>query len=413
MNIAIIPEGPIGFDGESYTNSEGEGWYIDSLAKYFDIIEIYAYAFHKSDAGFSTTSYYNFKSSNIKIFELPLYRNSNARFLRKILQLTKVTLVFLRNMRKWDLMYLFIPGYPSAIAYLLNQILFKKPYIVYAASDWSKEESALIYHWKGIWGRIFFSVYHRVNLIIEKQIIKNANFVLVAGRKAYERYKKWQFAVFETVPRLNWNAIQIYHREDTCIKKPTVLLYVGYLYARKGINFLIESLSILIKKGFGDVILKIAGDGEQRDYLEKLSFDLGIKENIHFLGYLPNGPLLFKEYEDADIFVFPSLGEGFPRVLYEAMSQSLPIVTTNVGGIPYKMKHEENALLVPPMDPKAIADAVERIMSDGNLRRNLIRNGREFMQELIEKNDGGKQFYSLVKEHCIAYTPKQKAVRGG
>ena len=72
-----------------------------------------------------------------------------------------------------------------------------------------------------------------------------------------------------------------------------------------------------------------------------------------------------------------SLSEGTPRVLVEARARSLPVVATNVGGIPSSVTDGEDGLLVPPRDPAAIARGISRIVGDEDLRTQLIRNGLE------------------------------------
>src|SRR5262249_18614241 len=83
-------------------------------------------------------------------------------------------------------------------------------------------------------------------------------------------------------------------------------------------------------------------------------------------------------YRDYDVFVLPTLpGEGIPRVLLEAMSGGVPIVTTRVAGIPSLVEHEANGLLVDAPTADALAAAVQRVVTDTSLRRRLIASGYE------------------------------------
>ena len=87
---------------------------------------------------------------------------------------------------------------------------------------------------------------------------------------------------------------------------------------------------------------------------------------------LPQVLALAREH---DLFVLPTLpGEGVPRVLLEAMASGLPIVVSDVAGVPTLVQHEVNGLLVPPADPAAIAAAIERLIRDGDLRRRADRD---------------------------------------
>ncbi|MDD5773362.1 MAG: glycosyltransferase [bacterium] len=399
MKLTIIPEGPVAFNGKDYLNSEGEGVYIDSLSKYFDEVIVYAYAFHKGDLWYDSACNYKFQSNNIKIVELPLCRGRNISVLSKAIQIIKVAKIVMKDINKWDMIYLFIPGYPSAVVSVINTV-FHKPYFVYVAFDWcNKDMMELMFRWKGIVKKIIFPVYYRANVWFEKKIISNAIFVLTAGSLLYNRYIERGKNVAETIPRLNWTQIKLFKRNDTCRNLPLIFLFVGSLSKYKGAKYLIEACSLLKSRGISDIKIRIVGTGDQKFELEELVDKFGIKDKIEFLGHISNGPELYKMYREADIFIFPTLGEGFPRVLYEAMSQSIPIVTTNVSGIPYKMKHEENALLVLPRDAEAIADAVERLVNDGELRRKMISGGYKFMEQMIQNNDGGKQVYDLLQKH--------------
>ena len=117
-------------------------------------------------------------------------------------------------------------------------------------------------------------------------------------------------------------------------------------------------------------------------------------------GHIANGDQVIQEYRNADIFVLPTLGgEGFPRVLYEALSQSLPIVTTNVCGIPRKLIPNELGLFAPPGDLEAMSNQIERLIKDSSLRQKLINNGLSFMQNLKGQSDGGQQVANLYYEH--------------
>jgi glycosyltransferase involved in cell wall biosynthesis len=402
MRLAIIPEGPISSDGKEYLNSEMEGYYVDRVADHFDKVTIYAYALHNGDPEYAWTCQYHFRSQSIRVKELPLVRSEGMNVLRKLVQLFRVGIVILRNMHKDDLLYLFLPGYPSVVAFFINK-LFRKPYFVYAASDWGRDQSLFMFRWQGVFRRVCFPVYWRINEWLERRIVKGAMFALVAGGMSYERYSRWNSNVFEVVPRLNWTQVKLHERRDTCQTLPIQLLYVGGLIHLKGIRFLIEAVHALQSRGKRDVRATIVGTGELRDELEKLASQFGVQDRVKFVGHVPNGPELFAIYRSSDIFVFPSMGEGFPRVLYEAMSQSLPIVTTNVSGIPHRMKHEINALLVDPGQPAQIANAVERMIEDGELRRKLIAGGYSFMRKLVENSDGGRQVDELLRRHCDRY----------
>ena len=102
---------------------------------------------------------------------------------------------------------------------------------------------------------------------------------------------------------------------------------------------------------------------------------LGISNNITFHGKKKLGPDLNQYYRNSDIYVLPSYHEGFPRTIWEAMSNSLPVIATNVGGIPFYLKSKKHAILIEPKNSNAIAKAIELLINHDNLREKIISNG--------------------------------------
>jgi glycosyltransferase involved in cell wall biosynthesis len=136
-----------------------------------------------------------------------------------------------------------------------------------------------------------------------------------------------------------------------------VVLSVGRLSREKGQEHLVRAAV-----GWpGRPRLVIVGDGPDRPRLERLTRELGCADTVVFAGLTPN---VAPFYQLADVFVLPSLSEGSPNVLLEAMAAGLPIVATDVGGIPEIVADGVNALLVPPRDVEALACAVKMLLSD-------------------------------------------------
>lgn len=170
---------------------------------------------------------------------------------------------------------------------------------------------------------------------------------------------------------------EIHPREDTCTGPIARVLTVSFLRPEKGIEYLVEAFGLLPAAAPAELHLVGSSDRYEayRTRLEARIAALGLQARVHFHGHVPLGAPLFAELQKADIFVLPTLSEGTPRVLVEARAQGLPVIASNVGGIPTSVRHEYDGLLVPPRDPAALATAIQRLLSDGELRRRLIRNG--------------------------------------
>ncbi|MCJ7693869.1 MAG: glycosyltransferase family 4 protein, partial [Anaerolineaceae bacterium] len=127
-----------------------------------------------------------------------------------------------------------------------------------------------------------------------------------------------------------------------------------------------------------DVTLDLVGWPEEGtgiiDNIMTHSLESNIGDRIHYHGYKPVGPELFEFYKNADIYIIASqTSEGFPRTIWEAMAHSLPVVATRVGSIPDFI--EGMAELVEPKNSQAIADGVEKIITDGAIRKEYIKLG--------------------------------------
>ena len=185
-----------------------------------------------------------------------------------------------------------------------------------------------------------------------------------------------------------------FHRKDTCQSHPFHLLYTGRITRTKGLLELIEAVNMLIKQGY-KVVLDMVGPLVKGDpVLDEIVYwakDWGIEDRIIYHGYLSFGPDLFQFYQNADIYVLPSYFEGFPRAIWEAMANSLPVVSTSVGSIPSFIS--DAAVLVPPKDVIALFKAIKKLIINPELRQRLIVKG----QELARANTMDARVREMVK----------------
>ncbi len=150
------------------------------------------------------------------------------------------------------------------------------------------------------------------------------------------------------------------------IGRPVELLSVGRLDPEKAPEMLLEALARLEERTPGEYRLTIVGDGQLEDDLRAEAERFG--GAVRFRGHVPNGPELFELYRASDVFVHVARTEGLPQVLTEAQAAGLPLVATDVGGVRAGLGGGAEALLVPPNDPEALAAAIARLASDGDLR---------------------------------------------
>ncbi|CAO3431647.1 glycosyltransferase family 4 protein [Azospirillum doebereinerae] len=159
-------------------------------------------------------------------------------------------------------------------------------------------------------------------------------------------------------------------RDDTLTEntRPVRLLFLGRLIKLKGIDVLLNALASPVCRDKPWEVT-IAGDGDLETY-RALAADLGIADRVRFTGWLDQKGCR-RELAGADVLVQPSMFEGLPMSVLEAMAEGLTIVATPVGSVPDAIADGETGLLVPPGDTAALADALARVIDCPALRRNL------------------------------------------
>lgn len=155
-----------------------------------------------------------------------------------------------------------------------------------------------------------------------------------------------------------------------------VLMSVGSLKPVKGIDLLLRSVAPVMRT-HAQAELVVVGDGPDRGALQLLARELDIADRVQFVGLRADVDALLRA---ADALVLSSRSEALPTVLLEAMATGLPIVATNVGGVPEIVNAERSGLLVAPEDAAALASALARVVADEALRRTMGTRGREIVE---------------------------------
>jgi glycosyltransferase involved in cell wall biosynthesis len=174
-----------------------------------------------------------------------------------------------------------------------------------------------------------------------------------------------------------WRPIQ--PRETT--GRPARLLFVGGNFKRKGGHVLLDAFRDVLS---GRCELDVVTDGE-------VPGAAGLVR-VH-RGLTPDDPRLRRLFDEADVFVLPTLSDCMPVAIIEAMASGLPVVATDVGAIREEVEHGETGLLVPPGDAGALALAVRSLLDDPDRRRAFGVGGRRRAERLF---DGGRNYRSLV-----------------
>lgn len=174
------------------------------------------------------------------------------------------------------------------------------------------------------------------------------------------------------------------------------VLGVGGLDKIKGFDYLLRAAGELKKRGL-HIEVDLVGDGPERRALEALGKELGIGDQLRFLGWLSPDQVQYA-MRQAAVLVHPSsgLGDAVPTVIKESMACGTPVVASNVAGIPELLDGGRCGMLVPPQNVDALADAITALVADPVMRRTYAEIARKYAEEKFDLWQNGRRLATLL-----------------
>jgi glycosyltransferase involved in cell wall biosynthesis len=310
---------------------------------------------------------------NLEVRVLPAHSGRFRRAFHQVLCLWPM-------LRNADLVCIDMPTEVGFLAALICK-LRRKPFLLQILGDWkhvvlSSQRLTLARRLKGAAGEWMVRL-----------MVRNSALVFAQGEELYKKYSR------ENPEAMKSNCVRSTISQDVSYQRPAGrfhdpirLLSVSHLLSVKGLDILLKAVRQLLNAGLS-VEWWCAGDGPSRQPLEDLALELGLSDRVKFWGYVPHGPDLFRLYKEADIFVLPSLSEGLPNALLEAMAHSLPVVASAVGGVPGAVRDGVQGILVEPGQPDLLADAISKLAGDPGrvdlMRSAAFRKAQQFSAESL------------------------------
>ena len=249
-------------------------------------------------------------------------------------------------------MHTHIPTPWSADISALVSVLKRKPLIVTYHNDLTGQ---------GIGGPIA----HLYNRTLLHLVLCRARRIIITQPKYFEysRHLKWHKRKVTTLP-LGVTMPQAIGKRERVTDHIAFMSVLDKYHEYKGLNILLDAIA-KVKDKRPQVRLSVAGEGELISKYRQLAEDLGIKDSVNFLGFLPDDDLP-EFYSSSSIFVLPSLNrlEGFGIVALEALSYATPVITTHLAGSSEFITKNKAGLIVPPGDPVALAEAIVTLLED-------------------------------------------------
>jgi glycosyltransferase involved in cell wall biosynthesis len=272
----------------------------------------------------------------------------------------------IRTIRKIDPDLVHAQSLASGIPALISKKLLHIPYAVWG-------QGSDVYFPKGFL------------VLTPKKVIKNADAAIALTENMKMAMQKIYHRDIVVVP----NGITLSDQPDKpgmndLMSPGKSVLYVGRLETVKGVRYLIRAMKQVCDT-IPDARLIIIGDGKEREMLEALSVQLGIQKNVQFAGEVPHEKVL-SFMRQAGVFVLPSLSEGFPMVIIEALACGLPIVASRVGGVPEILTNAVNGYLVEARDDRTMGDSILLLLQDEKLRKKISDNNRQLVKNYTWEN---------------------------
>ena len=313
--------------------------------------------------------------TGISIQALPYYKNLPDLLYRKPYLLLKIVQLFKKQIQPTDILWL---AWPHPISYLLLRFFGKKIPLFLSVRENLTDVVTEKYH--GISRYLGLFMVKQLNLYLKKN---HANVpIFITGREMYDTYKE-NFHNSVQIKSTLLTTTQSNLKKQKSLNGSTKLLYVGRLEKVKGLTYLIDAIDI-ISKTQQNIHLDIVGTGIELRTLNKQVISKKLEDYVQFSGYVPYGDELNEHYQTADIFVLPTLTEGFPKVIDEARSFFLPIITTQSGGIEEELTDGESAIMVKKKSATNLAKAIFKLINNPSLRNKLSENARLDNQDSIQ-----------------------------
>lgn len=307
-------------------------------------------------------------------------KNTSGRYFNAILCL-------FNEIRKADVIFLFMHSKNSFLCGLISKLIGTK-FVTYFGNDWEHLELS-----SNKPNKFYAFLKRKASLFLSKHSLCS----FYTGKGLLKRHLGLNKYLTSPIVNIEFSSFEKRNIYPLLINKKCIrLLYVGGLIKRKGLEYLIHALSEIKKY---KIHIDFIGDGNKKESL--LSITKKINNNnisFKFHGYLENDSSLFKFYKDSDAFILPSFSEGLPRVLYEAVSQGCPIITTPVNSVPYLFEDNYDSLFIQPGNYLSIREKIIKLIETPGLNEQLANNAFETITPFF-KEKPSKQHLRVIQSH--------------
>lgn len=328
------------------------------------------------------------KKAGIKTIAMPEFER-DIHIIKEVRALLRLYRIF--KSEKPDIIHLNSSkaGGLGALAAFLYKTLYPKAYIlkpkiVFTVHGWPFREE------RPFWERWLIFIASYISALLSDKVILITKSDFQIAQKIIRRRKlafipngiEYQ----EFLSREEARAFLAEKLGRPLTKEAVILGTVAELTKNKGISYLISALSRLNLNNYyrGKASIVVIGEGEERGKLEKQIESLKLQNNVRLAGFVPEAHRYMAAF---DIFVLPSVKEGLPYTVMEAMAAGIPVAASAVGGIPDLIQHGVNGLLAAPKVPENIAGLLDELLKNTSMRTELGEAGKKIVEANFRLRD--------------------------
>lgn len=226
-----------------------------------------------------------------------------------------------------------------------------------------------------------------------KFVLQSAEKLVVVSKKLAEDVRQ---ANYELYPIVVYNPVIIREQITRPVREKATISFLGKLDKAKGVYEIIDAAEIIKNLDF---IINLFGEGDVEEF-QRLINQKGLEDKIIIKGWVDDSAKQ-KAYVDSDIIILPSYNEGLPLSVIEGMSYQLPLIATNVGGVPELLADNINGFLIPPGDSEALAEKLSILINDPGLRTSMGQAGYRIAKEKVDISiivQDLKELYKVLSE---------------
>jgi glycosyltransferase involved in cell wall biosynthesis len=392
LTLGYISNSPLAYEGEKYRSKSGHWNYVEKVSELFDKVDVFARVKKVDKSNNKYRRRVNIENAN---FHDISKKNTNKKNRSSIAENIKQFRYILERSKSWSFGFYMAPGWAALMGALASRV-HNIPYAACFRGEWDGIVENRIEE-KYNYGKLKNLIKLPIKLI-QYMILKNANIKMTEGYVLVGKYKSINRK--KVIPTLTSDLSKkdFAQKSKKRAKSKIKISWVGSMIRRKRPSMAVKVVNKINKMCKHNVELEMIGDGVRKTELERKIRKMGIEGKINMRGYISSKSRLLRVIKKCDMHLVTSDSEGFPRVIWEAQSQHVPVVSTRVGGVPEFLEDRAEVMLASDDSVESVASCVRKLIENTQLRGKIAKKGYRRAKKFVSNKRMGRVVNSFKKE---------------